>query len=95
VTYYLLKTAVGNSAISKFGKYFQWRSEFFKPRMLFLSLGNGAIKAPRYCKLRHDACQYLTMFSGSYSAMNFLAALAIRIQIANSCTRWREIFEVF
>jgi hypothetical protein len=34
-----------------------------------------------------------TYFSYPYGAMNFLAALTIRILIANSCTRWRGIFK--
>ncbi len=44
--FYLLHTAVGNGAINKCGTCFQWRNEHFKPRMLLVSVGNGAIKTP-------------------------------------------------
>ncbi len=61
------------------------------------------MKALRYWQLRDDACELYRLhaetsanaprFSYPYDAMNFMAALAIRILIANSCTRWRWIFK--
>jgi hypothetical protein len=44
--FYLLHTAIDKSAMNKFGICFQWRNEHFKPRMLLVSVGNGAIKTP-------------------------------------------------
>jgi hypothetical protein len=44
----LLHTAVGNDAVNKYGNCFQWCSELLKPRMLFFSVGKGAMNASRY-----------------------------------------------
>jgi hypothetical protein len=40
---------------SRYSFSFQWRSEFLKPRMLFFSVGKGAMNATRYWELRDDA----------------------------------------
>jgi hypothetical protein len=56
----------------------------FKPSLLFFFVGNDAMNSPRYWHLRDDACN---------AAMNIMAALAIRILISNSCTRWQKIFK--
>jgi len=42
--------------MSKFGICFQWRSEYFKAKMFFFSLGNGAMIAPRFWQLGDDVC---------------------------------------
>jgi hypothetical protein len=52
--FYLLHSAVGDSAMNKSGICFQWRNEHFTVRMLFFSVGKGAMNAPRYCQLRDD-----------------------------------------
>jgi hypothetical protein len=49
----MLKSVVGKGARNKFGSCCQWRNEHFKPRMLLFSLGNDAMKAPRYWQ-RHN-----------------------------------------
>ncbi len=63
----------------------------------FFSVGEGAMNALRYWQLRDDACTLYRLgaetsanspsFSYPHGAMNFLAALAIKILIANSCIR--------
>ncbi len=55
------------------------------------------MNAPRYWQLRDDTGTLYRLtdqisantphFSHSYSVMNFMGALAIRILIANNCTR--------
>ncbi len=63
--FYLLHTAIDKSAMNKFRICFQWRNEHFKPRMLLVSVGNGAINirdigdgamnAPQCWQLHNDA----------------------------------------
>ncbi len=48
---YLLHTALGNGKMNIFGICMQQHNEHFKPRMLFFSLGNGALNALRYWQL--------------------------------------------
>jgi hypothetical protein len=73
---YLLHTVVGDGPMNKFGSCIQWRSELFKPRMLFFPVGKGTMNAPQYCELR-DACSAVNTsantprFSYPYIAMNF------------------------
>jgi hypothetical protein len=96
--FYLLPTAVGNGAMNKFGNCSQWRSKLF-------SIGNGAMKAPRYWQWRNECSELLEssliMPSGPLQpvqlhigAMNFILTLAIWSRIAKSCTRWRWILKV-
>jgi hypothetical protein len=49
-------------------------------------IGNGAMNAPQHWQLRDDVREYTT-FSYPDGVMNVMAVLAIRILIANSCTR--------
>jgi hypothetical protein len=56
--FYLLQTAVGDGAMRKFGICFQWRNEHFKARMLFFSVGKGAMNAPRYWQPRDTNALY-------------------------------------
>jgi hypothetical protein len=64
--------------MNKFGNTFQWRSELLKPRMLFFSVGNGAMNAPRYWEeweLLDDACSAVETNANtlrfSYGSLNF------------------------
>jgi hypothetical protein len=70
-------------------------AETFLQSEFCFSLGGGAINAPRYWHLRDDACSAANTprFSYPYGAMNFMAVLAIKILIVNSCTRCRLIFK--
>jgi hypothetical protein len=59
---------------------------FHNENVVFLCIGNGEMNTPR------DQCKYTTF---SYGVINCMATLAIRILIANSCTRWRFILKKF
>jgi hypothetical protein len=67
--------------------------------MLLFSVGISAMNAPRYWQQRDDGWSTvetsanIPSFSYLYAMMNFKTALAIKILIANSCTRWRFIFK--
>jgi hypothetical protein len=69
------------TALNKFWICFQWRNEHFKARMLFFSVGKGAMSSPRYWQLREDACTPAR------------STLAIRILIDNICPRRSRIFK--
>ncbi len=67
--------------------------------MLFFPVGKDAMNAPRYWEL-HDACSDVNTSANAprFSYPNeflsqwiFMAALGIRILIANSSTRWHWI----
>jgi hypothetical protein len=73
---FLLHTVVGDGPMNKFGSCIQWRSELFKPRMLFFAVGKGTMNTPRYWELR-DACSDVNTSANTprlsypYIAMNF------------------------
>jgi hypothetical protein len=43
-----------NGAMNKFGICYQWRNEHFKPRMLFFSVGSGAMNVMGYWQWRRE-----------------------------------------
>jgi hypothetical protein len=91
--FYLLHTVVGNGAKNKLGSCCQWRNELLG-LFSFISRWNshyGNCTMMPVTPLR--PCSANTRFSYPYGTMNFMAALAIRFIIANSCTRWRGILK--
>ncbi len=67
---------------------------FLNPECCFSLYATAQWTLPDIVNFAMMPANTYTMFSNPYSAMNFIAALAIRILITNSCTRWRGIFEV-
>ncbi len=51
--------AVGDGAMYKHGTCSQWHREVFTIRMLVISVGNGAINAPRYWQQRNERSRIL------------------------------------
>jgi hypothetical protein len=51
---------VGNGAMHKFGNCFQWRGKLFIFKMLFFSIGNGAMNPPQYWQRRTKPSSLLT-----------------------------------
>jgi hypothetical protein len=80
--FYLLHIAVGNGDMNKFGICFQWHIQHFKARMLFFSVGNGAMNTPRYTQLHGDETSANTPHLSNTSARK---VMTIRILIANGC----------
>ncbi len=73
VAFYSLNTAVGNSAMNKFGICFQWRNENLRPKMVVFSEGNCAINAlwnweqhnecsSMLTTVQWDQCEYTRFF---------------------------------
>jgi hypothetical protein len=50
--------------MKKYGNCFQWRSKLLKPKMLFFSVGNGAMNAPRYWQQRNERVGFLMALTG-------------------------------
>ncbi len=77
-------TAVSNHAMIKCGICFLWRSELFKPIMLFFSLANDAMIAQRHWELRVSVCRIFSNCKLTGSSTKRMGKLSLAFENADT-----------